>query len=61
MGDRRFFSAWDEAAGRNLIQAALSLAEFFHCSPFEFVDRDETEIMNLHRETLVMIRQRKAG
>lgn len=38
---------------------ALELAEHFHCSPFEFLDRDAEEVLNLFNETLVMIRERK--
>lgn len=61
MGARPFFYPGDESAARNVIHAALALAEFFHCSPFEFLDRDDELVLRLHHETLVMLRERKSN
>jgi hypothetical protein len=56
VGHRAFFYP---GALKEALRAALSLAEFYRCSPYEFLDRDAEEIMNLHHESLVMIRERK--
>ena len=43
------------------MKAALSLAEFYHCSPLTLLEQETEVIMNLHHETLVMIRERRAN
>lgn len=60
LGDGPFFSPGHAADLTHVTNAALSLAEYFRVSPYEFFDRDSAEILNLHRMAQVFIRQRKA-
>ena len=55
-GVARFFIP---CALKDVMRVCLSLAEYYHRDPFDFLDREPEEVMNLFHETQVWIRERK--
>ena len=56
LGYRAFFYAGHAA---DVMRYAIALARFYQCSPFEFLDRPNEEILTLHEETLIFVREMK--